>query len=378
MKIGLITPEYPHKDIQLNVGGIGSFVSNFAKELVKAGHIVFVFLHSQKNENIIIDNGVEIHLIKQYSLKPLTWWFNRKYIQNYINDVVILKKIEILEAPDWTGITAFMKFKCPLVLRLHGSDAFFCNLEGRKQKSKNYFFEKKALLNANGIVGVSNFVANKTKEIFKIKKKIQVIYNAIDTDKFKPESSKVEKNSILYFGSLIRKKGVIELSHIFNKVVEEIPSAKLYLLGKDVFDIKENKSTFELFKNNLSVESLKRIEYVKQVPYEKVKEYMLKMDLVVLPSFAEAFPMTWLEAMSLQKKMVTSNIGWANELMINNVTGFTENPKDHNKYAEKIISLLKNDKKGIEMAVSARKRIIEEFNLNLSIDKNIKFYKSLL
>ena len=46
------------------------------------------------------------------------------------------ENIDIVEAADWTGITAFMKFNCPLILRLHGSDTYFCHLEKRKLKIK--------------------------------------------------------------------------------------------------------------------------------------------------------------------------------------------------------------------------------------------------
>ena len=168
MNIGFITPEYPHEKLQLNVGGIGSFINNFACKLSKSGHNVIIFIYNQQKNEVFYDNNIEIHLIKQKVLKPLTWWFNRKHIQNYINKIVVSKKIDIIEAPDWTGITAFMTLKCPLIIRLHGSDTYFCNLENRKQKKKNFYFEKKALFKANKIVGVSNFVAKETKKLFKI------------------------------------------------------------------------------------------------------------------------------------------------------------------------------------------------------------------
>lgn len=377
MHIAFITSEYPLKH-NLNSGGIGSFISNLSNELTNLEHQVTIFLYSQLKDEILYENGVEIHFIKRKSLKPFTWWFNRKKIEKYINKVINKNKIEIIEAPDWTGVTAFMKFSCPLVLRLHGSDAFFCDLENRKQKAKNFFYEKKALLNADGIIGVSNFVANKTKKIFSITKKITVIYNAINSDKFKPTKIEIQKDSILYFGSILRKKGILELAHIFNLLILKNPKAILYLLGKDVYDIKEKKSTLELFKSTLSEDSKKSVVYLNEVKYNEVKEYILKSEVVVLPSFAEAFPMTWLEAMSLEKKMVTSNIGWANELMINNITGFTENPKDHKNFANKIAYLLNNDIKSNEMAKNARKRILDNFDLKILAKKNLQFYKSLI
>ena len=126
--------------------------------------------------------------------------------------------IDLLEASEWTGFTAFMKFNCPLILRLHGSDTYFCHLEKRKLKIKNKFFEKKALLGATKIVGVSKFVAKKTKELFKLNIDIDVIYNTIDTNKFKPNHQNIQLKSLLYFGTLVRKKGVLEIAKMFSKL----------------------------------------------------------------------------------------------------------------------------------------------------------------
>ena len=61
------------------------------------------------------------------------------------------------------------------ILKLHGSDAYFCHLEGRKQKAKNRFFEKNAFKNAYAIIAVSDFVGKKTNEIFQINRNYKVI-----------------------------------------------------------------------------------------------------------------------------------------------------------------------------------------------------------
>src|SRR5690606_8080471 len=144
--------------------------------------------------------------------------------------------IHAIEAPDWTGITAFMKLKCPLVIRMNGSDAYFCKLENRQQKKKNFFFEKAALKGADHLLSVSKFTAEQTALIFKLKKEITVIPNSVDTSYFKPGNKSLEKNTILYFGTIIRKKGVLELAEIFNIITQEIPEAKLVFAGKDVID----------------------------------------------------------------------------------------------------------------------------------------------
>lgn len=377
MHIAFLTPEYPHSKIQ-HSAGLGTSIKNLASELVKQNLIVSIFVYSQDITEVFDDNGVTIHKIAYKKHSFLSWYFYRKNIQNYINKEIKKCKIDLMEAADWTGITAFMKFDCPLLIRLHGSDAYFCNLEGRNQKIKNFFFEKKALKSADYITSVSKFTADKTKEIFKINKEIEIIHNGINVEQFSKINIEKEPNSLLYFGSIIRKKGVLELASIFNLIIEKSVSTKLILLGKDVVDVFENKSTLELFKENLSEQAIKNCIHIKHLPYTEVNIYISKAKVVVLPSFAEAFPMTWLEAMAMEKALVTSNIGWSNELMIDGVTGYTENPKKHQKYANKVLELLHDDALNSKMGIGARKQIGTSFLHEDIAKQNIEFYKSII
>lgn len=374
MHIAFLTPEYPHKSIQ-HSAGLGTSIKNLAFELVKLKHSVTIFVYSQNRTEVIEENGIKIHKIAYKKHPFFSWYFYRKDIQKYINTIINKQNIDLLEAADWTGITAFMKINCPLFIRLHGSDAYFCNLENRKQKKKNFYVEKVALKSANHIISVSKFTAVKTKEIFNLTKEITVIHNGIDIEKFSTQNIAVQPNTILYFGSIIRKKGVLELASIFNAIVNKNSNATLTLLGKDVIDVFENKSTLSLFKEKLNPKALQNFKHVKQVPYNKVKAYIASAKAVVLPSFAEAFPMTWLEAMAMKKALVTSNIGWVKELMIHGETGYTVHPTNHVEFANKVINLLENDTLNLKMGNNAHAHITANFLQQHIAKKNIKFYK---
>ena len=76
------------------------------------------------------------------------WYFYKKAIEKYFNKLCDQENIDVIEAPDWTGITAFMRLNRPLVVRFNGSDAYFCKLENRPQKKKNRWLEKRNLQNA--------------------------------------------------------------------------------------------------------------------------------------------------------------------------------------------------------------------------------------
>ncbi len=377
MHIAFLTPEYPHNRIS-HSAGIGSSIKNLAEQLVAKGHKVTIFVYSQDSSEVIDNHKISIHKIAYKKYPFFSWYFYRKSIQNYINQVIKKENIDLIEAPDWTGITAFMRLSAPVIIRLHGTDTYFCHLEKRTQKIKNFLVEKRALKRADYLISVSEFTAIKTKELFNLKKKIPVIYNGIDTHFFSNTPKNEIPNSLLYFGSIIRKKGVLELAQIFNHVITIIPEATLTLLGRDVKDIITGTSTLALFTDLLSEKAKKNVIHINNVPYTEVKNHIAAASVIVLPSFAEAFPMTWLEAMAMKKALVTSNIGWANELMIDRVTGFSENPKNHTKYAEKIVTLLSDADLKSKFGENAQMRIRTSFSLETIGAKNIDYYKQII
>lgn len=377
MHIAFLTPEYPHPKCNPS-GGLGTSIRNMAEALVKKEIKVSLLIYGQKKDFSFAESGIDYYVIKQKTYLWGGWYLYRKYLQKFINKLIREKNINILEAPDWTGITALMKLNCPVVIRMNGSDAYFCELDGRKQKLKNRFIEKSALRNADHLISVSAYTAKKTKEILGLNREIEVIPNSIRIDRFLPSKEKINPNQILYFGTLIRKKGVLELANIFNHVNKKYPNAELVLVGKDVIDIFEGRSTLEIFKSELSENAEKQVSFLGEVSYDMVNGFIAKCQVVVLPSFAEALPMTWLEAMAMEKAMVTSNIGWAEEVMIDGYTGFTESPKNHGLYADKIIKLLENPELCTEMGKRAREKVMNEFSSGIVAEKNIRYFNSIL
>lgn len=377
LKIGFLTPEFPHKE-STKSAGLGSSIKNLAMGLVSKGISVYIFIYGQSKNAVIEENGLQLYFIKTERKPFLNWYFQRKQLQKILNNHIQKEGIQLIETQDWTGIAAFLKLKAKLIIRIHGSDAYFCNLENRTQKKKNFWLEKKGLQNADHIVAVSAFSAKKTKEVFQLNTPIQVIYNGIDTTLFQPNTIQSLPNTILYFGTIIRKKGVLALAKAFNILIEKKPEVQLIMLGKDVVDVFEGVSTIKLFNQLLSQKSKQAVSFISEVPYKEVKRYLAEASIITLPSFAEAFPMTWLEAMAMEKPMVTSNIGWANEMMIDHKTGYTVAPNDSEAYAEKLYDLLINTEKAENFGKAARNHVVANFALPITVEKNIEYYKTLL
>lgn len=377
MHIGFLTPEFPHERLKKS-GGLGTSIKNLAEGLASQNTKATVFVCGQKQDFEIIESGVRIISISKKVYPFFNWYLERKRIQKIIQNDINTTKIHVIEAPDWTGVSAFMKFSVPLIIRLNGSDGYFCEIEGRKQKWKNRFLERKALKNANEIISVSSYTGELTKYVFGLRHTIKTIHNSININNFKPLNEPINENQLLYFGTIIRKKGVLELAKTFNIVVEKKHDAKLLLIGKDSNDIFENTSTLSLFNSLLSDKAKNKVQYIKEVPYQDIKKYIARASVIVLPSFAEAFPMTWLEALSMEKALVSSNIGWANEMMIDGKTGYTVNPKNHMEFADKLIKLLDNDSLRLNYGKTGRTHVVDNFSTEIITNKNILNYKNII
>lgn len=379
MKIAFLTPEYPHPKTGTS-GGIGTSIKSLAKGLLAEGCSVRVLVYGQKEESVFDDDGITVQQIKNVKFKGLSWFLTRKKLESIINQLHVDKKIDLLEAPDWIGITSFIQpKKCPVVIRLNGSDTYFCHLDNRPVKWINRFHEKRALQKANGLLSVSQFTADLTNEVFGLQKDFTIIPNSIDVDLFNNNENSNDNKVILYFGSLIRKKGLLELPFIFNEVIQKNPEAQLVLVGKDVPDVVSvNLSTWAMMQSLFTKEALSNVNYLGSVPYQEIKAHIKTAGVCVFPTFAEALPVSWIEAMALRKPIVASNIGWATEVIEDGVEGFLVHPKNHQQYAERILELLESPKLQSAFGTAARKKVVDTFSMEIVAKQSLLFYEDLI
>lgn len=378
MKIAFLTPEYPHSKTG-NAGGIGTSILNLSNALTNLGHEISILVYGQNEDAYFVDENIHFYKIRNIKVKGLSLILTQKKVERLINSLFESGKIEIVEAPDWTGFTAFVNPKCPIVLRMHGTDTYFCYLDNRKVKYRNKFLEKRALKNADGIISVSDFTGKLTNDLMGLNKNFTVIPNSIDTSLFKPKDSDNKVLIILYFGTLIRKKGLLELPEIFNTVNKSNKEVKLLLAGKDSADIKTGSiSTWKLMQPLFNQSSIKKVDYLGAVDYSKIQDLINEATVCVFPTFAEALPVSWLEAMAMEKAIVASNIGWAKEMIEDRKEGFLVNPKNHQQYAECILELLNDSKKQEQFGKTAREKVESQFSQKLIAKRSLEFYKKVL
>ena len=378
MKIAFLTPEYPHPKIG-NAGGIGTSILNLSKALSNLGHDISVLVYGQDKDEQFVEGNIHFYKIKNIKVKGLSLFLTQKKVERLINSLFDSGKIDIVEAPDWTGFTAFVKPKCPLVIRENGSDTYFCYLDGRNVKFKNKFLEKRALKKADGIISVSKFTGDLTNRLMKLSRDFTVIPNSIDASLFEPKKTKSAKLNILYFGTLIRKKGLFELPKIFNLVYGSEKDAELILVGKDSADIKTGtSSTWTLMQPLFNEQAIKKVAYLGEVDYSKIQDLIKDATVCVFPTFAEALPVSWLEAMAMEKAIVASNVGWATEMIADGVEAFLVHPTHHEHYAKRILELLGDEEKRKQFGLKARQKVKSQFSHDLIAKRSMEFYKAIV
>lgn len=378
MKIAFLTPEFPNSKSAAS-GGLGTSLFNLAHELRRNGQEIFVVLYRQEQDAIFVEDGIEIHCVASRKYLLFQWFRYRKFLEKYVNDLISAKQIDLVEAPDWTGTTAFINLNAPLVIRFHGSDAYFCHLEGRKQRLINFVLEKLGVHAADAFIAPTAFAGKISKRIFNVEKPVETIHYGLELSKFdNPHPEIFEKGLILYIGTIIRKKGVLELPDIFREVLESVPDAKLVLVGQDSADLQTgSKSTWKLVEREFGPLS-ESVHYAGKIPYESVQDYIRKANVCVFPTFAETLGMVTIESMAMSKAVVNSNIGWANELLVDGESGFLVHPHDHRQFASRIIDLLEDDALCVAVGKSARNRVAALFDIRKTARQNIDFYEKVV
>ena len=102
------------------------------------------------------------------------------------------------------------------------------------------------------------------------------------------------------------------------------------------------------------------------------------MDVFVHPSWAEAFPYVILEAMSLARPIVASDVGGVSEAVVTGESGLLIGPRDESALAAAVIELLDDPCRGQRLGESALLRVSEEFTREMMIDRLVDLYDKLV
>lgn len=111
---------------------------------------------------------------------------------------------------------------------------------------------------------------------------------------------------------------------------------------------------------------------------ENIAEVMGALDIFVMPSREEAFGLVAIEAMAMERPVVISNAGSAKEIVRNEQFGLLFRPMDAFDLRRKLIQLLSDPAKRIEMGKKARHYVMETYNRQMRVQKTLELYERCL
>ena len=339
---------------------------------------------------------------------PLTKFINKKkvkYIRLPVNSknpiimllntilisiIVFFYNIDIIHArsraPAWSCFLASKITRKKFVTTFHGTYNF---------KSKIKKFYNSVMLRSDLVIAGSNFIFSHIKENYKEylnnSKKFLVIFRGInidyfdasttfteDEDKlFKSWNLEVEKKTILLPGRITEWKGHEMFIEAMNKINIQLghKSFKAVILGSDQGRDLYKKKLIRLVEQYRMNDQIKFVDHCENMPLA----YKIS-DLIVSTSIEpEAFGRIAVEAQSMEKPIIASNLGGSKETIVNNKTGILFDAGDSDDLSKKIIEFFNFDKSTIEqMGKEGRKNVSAKFNVEKMCFSTYSEYKKLI
>jgi glycosyltransferase involved in cell wall biosynthesis len=199
-------------------------------------------------------------------------------------------------------------------------------------------------------------------------KRISVIHNAYLPGLDQP-SPAPDKDVIGFVGRLADQKGVEYLVQAVPKVLARHPGARVVIVGDGL-----ERANLERLAADLNVS--KAVEFA---GYQAEPDQLIKaMDIVVIPSIYDPFPLVTLEVMARGRPIVGSAVGGIPEAVQDGVTGLLVAPRDPDGIATALIKLLDDRGLRARMGSAARERAMRDFSPETITAQYASLYRRLL
>ena len=108
-----------------------------------------------------------------------------------------------------------------------------------------------------------------------------------------------------------------------------------------------------------------------------VRNVIASSGCVVLPSYREGLPRVLLEASSMSKPVITTDVSGCKDVVDHQITGLVCEPKNADDLFHAIKNILRMScKRKEEMGSAGREKIIEKYSNELVIKKYLEFLKN--
>ena len=198
---------------------------------------------------------------------------------------------------------------------------------------------------------------------------VAVIPNGVDTQRFAPVTDVAEIRSELGIGPVDPVVGIIaalrpEKNHelfleMAARVVTQLPNARFLIVGDGPC-----RAALEARARDLGIEN-----YTLFVGSRgDVPRLLAAIDVFALTSHIEANPLSILEAMSVGRPVVATNVGSIHEAVKDGETGFLVTPGDADQFADRVLRLLSAPLASHAMGLTAREAVVRKWSIETMVE----------
>jgi glycosyltransferase involved in cell wall biosynthesis len=367
-------------------GGLGTHCFELVKNLgMKNVNVNLLIPKRSQNvrhnlPNVEIEEVGSVPILPYNSTKESTLTFEKGYGWNFFKEVEIFnkkcvetalkKKFDIIHCHDWITINAGIELKRrtgkPLVFTIHSTE--YDRTANIYPLSNIIEIEKRGIQEADVVITVSRYMKNQLVERYGAdEKKIKVIYNGINASKYFGLTKKERKNIVLFLGRLTDQKGPYFFLHTAKKVLEKKKDVVFVVAG-------QGQKLPELIKQSIEMDIADHMLFTGYLSEEEVNYAYAIADVYVMPSVAEPYGITALEAIASGTPVIVSkNAGVSEEIK----HCFKVDFWDTHEMANKILGILNYPCLGECMRRNSYSEI-KNFGWNRTADQTIETYRSLL
>ena len=339
-------------------GGVEVVIAQVAPRLVKAGHDVMILtLSGLGDRGSGTYRGARVEQFGSIRLNRLIGLEYRLPVaaRRGIREVITDFRPHVVNAHHAFFSTTPMALRVardlgiPSMLTLHIGDLQAVGgWRGVLARTYESLVVGRVIGRADSVAAVSQAVAEAVPW-----KRVAVIPNGVDSEKFRPPDEKgPTSNRVLFVGRLIDNKGPMIMMRAFSDVATELPDVSLTMVGDGPL-----RRPLERLSAALGVSD--RVTFLGM--RSDVDELMRGCDLLVRPSLVEGMPLTVLEAMASGLPVIASDVAGVGEAVVDGSTGLLVRPGSVDDLSEALLRLMRDPELRVEMGERARRRAVDEF-----------------
>jgi L-malate glycosyltransferase len=347
-------------------------------ELVRRGHRVHVITRAIPGYPIVDEEykGISIHRwIKTAASGPL---FGLSFVAGIARALRRLRpEIDLVHTHQalWEAIATGMAR--PLLGRLptlvQPASAGYYGEADELMRTRGAAVLRRVILSNTGFAAISAEIERQWRDLGVGPERMIRLASGVDAVEFRPGSSPVgslllPRPRVIFTGRLHPQKNLPMLLEAWCEVSRQSP-ANLILVGPG-----NDRRSLEELTNELGLSG--RVQFVGAV--DNPADYLRAADLFVLPSVAEGMSNSLLEAMATGLPCIASGIGGNTDLISDGTNGRLVAEPTPAAWSRVLLESLGDPAMAQRMGAAARRRIDEEFALEVVVDRYVELYRKMI